>query len=263
MLQQEIPSVISVEIGTYLESARVIGVRMAELHLALASEPDDKEFAPEAFTPAYQRALLQSMRNVAVHNLRRLRKQLRTLPQDLLPLAHQVADLEGAIIQRYRELFGHRLSAKRIRIHGDCHLGELVWNRKGLLLLRFSRAICSRRLANGASNGRPCATRPPCCVRFITPPLPVCTSTWRAAASRQRTCPASSPGWDCGPAGGPGLSEIHLHRLDKSGRCRTTHWNCARCCKPIFCIKSSANWAVNLTSHLPACSFPFRASSFW
>jgi maltose alpha-D-glucosyltransferase/alpha-amylase len=137
MLQQEIPSVISVEIGTYLESARVIGVRMAELHLALASEPDDKEFAPEAFTPAYQRAPLQSMRNVAVHNLRRLRKQLRTLPQDLLPLAHQVADLEGAIIQRYRELFGHRLSAKRIRIHGDCHLGELVWTGKDFFFCDF------------------------------------------------------------------------------------------------------------------------------
>ena len=36
-------------IGRYLESARLLGERTAELHVALASEPDDPAFAPEPF----------------------------------------------------------------------------------------------------------------------------------------------------------------------------------------------------------------------
>ncbi|MFO1475296.1 MAG: maltose alpha-D-glucosyltransferase [Verrucomicrobiota bacterium] len=131
------PAAVSEEIGTYLESARVIGVRTAELHLALASEPDDKEFAPEPFTPAYQRGLLQSMRNLAIQNVRLLGKQLRTLPPEILPLARRVAEMEGAIVKRHRELFGHRLTAQRIRIHGDCHLGQVLWTGKDFFFCDF------------------------------------------------------------------------------------------------------------------------------
>jgi maltose alpha-D-glucosyltransferase/alpha-amylase len=137
LLDQGIPAVISEEIGTYLESARVIGVRAAELHLALASDPDNSDFAPESFTPSYQRALFQSMRNVAVQNLRLLRKQIKTLPPELLAPAQRVAELEPAIIQRLRALFGHRITARRIRIHGDCHLGQMLWTGRDFVFFGF------------------------------------------------------------------------------------------------------------------------------
>ena len=52
-------------IGAYLESAALLGRRTAELHVALASRRDDPAFAPEPFTPLYQRSLYQSMRTLA------------------------------------------------------------------------------------------------------------------------------------------------------------------------------------------------------
>ena len=65
--------------GAYLDAARLMGRRTAELHLALASRPDDPKFAPEACSPGWQRATYQSMRNVAGQSLRTLSVRRRTL----------------------------------------------------------------------------------------------------------------------------------------------------------------------------------------
>jgi maltose alpha-D-glucosyltransferase/alpha-amylase len=124
-------------IGTYLESARLLGERTAGMHLALASEAEAKHFAPEPFTPHYVRGLFQSMRNLATQNLRLLRKQLRTLPAEAVPMAERVLALEGELINRYRPLFERRIRAHRIRIHGDYHLGQVLWTGKDFVILDF------------------------------------------------------------------------------------------------------------------------------
>ena len=130
-------------IGTYLESTRLLGVRTAELHLTLASEPEDRSFAPEPFTSYYQRSLFQSMRNLAVESFWQLRKQLKTLPPEVLPLAQRALELKPAIIQQFRRLFEHRLAAQRIRIHGNLHLGEVLWTGKDFVFLDFEGSIAT------------------------------------------------------------------------------------------------------------------------
>ena len=69
----EVPAAVSGLLGAYLESARLLGRRTAELHGALASVPDDPVFAPEPFTPLAQRSLYQSLRS----QVRRTFEQLR------------------------------------------------------------------------------------------------------------------------------------------------------------------------------------------
>ena len=78
-------------------------------------------------TPHYLRGTFQSMRSLAVQNLRLLRKQIKSLPPELAPVAQRVAELEAAILQRYRRLVEQNFEARRIRIHGDLHLGQLLW----------------------------------------------------------------------------------------------------------------------------------------
>jgi maltose alpha-D-glucosyltransferase/alpha-amylase len=130
------PPVLEI-VGTYLESARQLGERTAELHLALAADPEDQAFAPEPFTPHYVRGLFQSMRNLAMQNLRLLRKQLKALPEDVVPLAERVLAREAEIIQRYRPLFEQRMVARRIRVHGDYHLGQVLWTGRDFVILDF------------------------------------------------------------------------------------------------------------------------------
>jgi maltose alpha-D-glucosyltransferase/alpha-amylase len=147
---QQIPPDASNAIGTYLESARLLGTRTAEFHLALASEPENRDFAPESFTPHYQRALFQAMRGLAVENLRQVRQQMKILPAEILPLAQRVAELEPAIVECYQQFSQNRFSAKRIRIHADCHLGRVLWTGKDFVFINFegdpSLALSERRI---------------------------------------------------------------------------------------------------------------------
>ena len=131
------PAEITGLVGTYLEFARLLGVRTAELHLALASGKPGSEFSVVPMTPQYVRGLFQSMRSLALKNLRRLRKQMKTLPPDLIPVAHRVLELEPVIIGHYCKLVGQRFVAGRIRIHGDCHLGQVLWTGQDFVFLDF------------------------------------------------------------------------------------------------------------------------------
>ncbi|HEX5399676.1 MAG TPA: maltose alpha-D-glucosyltransferase [Verrucomicrobiae bacterium] len=123
-------------VGTYLESARLLGVRTAELHLALASG-DDGEFLLEPMTPHYRRSVFQSMRSLAVQNLRLLRKEIKSLPPDLEPVVQQIMDWESAILELYRQLVSQWFEAGRIRIHGDCHLRQILWTGRDFVFLDF------------------------------------------------------------------------------------------------------------------------------
>jgi len=141
IFEQDIPPAVLENIGTYLESARLLGVRTAELHLTLASESEDRNFAPEPFTSYYQRSLFQSIRNLAAETFWQLRKQLKTLPPEVLPLAQRALELKPAIIQHFRRLFEHRIAAQRIRVHGNLDLGEVLWTGKDFVFLDFEGSV--------------------------------------------------------------------------------------------------------------------------
>ena len=134
---RDIPAAVLENIGTYAESARLLGVRTAELHLMLASDTEDRNFAPEAFTSYYQRSLFQSMRNQAVESFWQLRGQLKTLPPEVASLARRALELKPTIPQQFRRLFEHRLVAQRIRIHGNLDLSEVLWTGKDFVFLDF------------------------------------------------------------------------------------------------------------------------------
>lgn len=148
--RQEFPAEVPELVGTYLESARLLGVRTAELHLVLASEPEDPNFAPEPFTSYYQRGLYQSMRNATRHNLHQLRDALSRLPAPTVLLANRVLDREPEILRRFQALLTLRVSASRIRCHGDYGLDQVLHTGKDFMIVDFEghpgQAISERRI---------------------------------------------------------------------------------------------------------------------
>ena len=149
----EIPGEVFETIGTYIESARILGRRTAELHLALA-EGTEPAFRPEPMSILYQRSLYQSWRGMLRRALDLLRLRRDRLKDDVRPIAERVLELGPSIETRLRSIVGLKIAASRIRVHGDYHLGQVLYTGKDFLIIDFegepARSLGERRLTRSA-----------------------------------------------------------------------------------------------------------------
>ncbi len=150
LTEQEPPPILGEMLGTYVEMARLLGTRTAEMHLALASDTDDPAFAPESMTTLYQRSMYQSMRNQTQRVLALLQQRLPQLPEDAAPSARELVDGSDRLLGAFQKVIGRRIDAKRIRCHGDYHLGQVLYTGKDFVIIDFegepARSLTERRL---------------------------------------------------------------------------------------------------------------------
>ncbi len=122
----------------YLQRARLLGQRTGEMHLALASRGDVPDFAPEPFTTYYQRELYQGARSLARQTLAGLRKHVRDLPEEAdRARARELLRAEDGLLARFKRIVDHKLSGRRIRCHGDYHLGQVLYTGRDFVIIDF------------------------------------------------------------------------------------------------------------------------------
>jgi maltose alpha-D-glucosyltransferase/alpha-amylase len=141
-------------IGAYLHAANLIGQRVAELHVALLSDLNDPEFAPEGYSSLYQRSVYQSMRNLLGRVMRQLAGRMRMLPKELQPGAQAILDHKDQVGACFDSFLKHRLSVARQRTHGDLHLGQMLYTGKDFVIIDFegepARQLTERRRKRSA-----------------------------------------------------------------------------------------------------------------
>ncbi len=144
------PAPVHEMLGTYMESAELLGMRTGELHLALASDLENPDFMPEPFSTLYQRSLYQSMRNASRRTFQLLRGRQRSLPEEVVPAARRLAEEEDVVLARFRAVVDRKLPVTRIRCHGDYHLGQVLFTGKDFAVIDFegepARSLTERRL---------------------------------------------------------------------------------------------------------------------
>src|SRR6476469_4074091 len=149
-LSLEIPALARELIGSYLASAELLGQRTAELHLALASDTENPAFAPENFTSFYQRSIYQHMRNLAGRTLLELKKRLSKLPPEIQKSAQKLLNREDLLMERFKSILNLRITADRIRCHGDFHFGQVLYTGKDFVIIDFggerNRPLNERRM---------------------------------------------------------------------------------------------------------------------
>ena len=149
-LPKDLPSLAKETIGPYLTSAQLLGRRTAELHTALASDTEDLDFSPEPFSFMYQTSLYQSMRSFTTRTFQLLHDRLNDVPESLKEDALHALQLEKSIIERYQLIRSQKISAVRMRCHGDYHLGQVLYTGKDFVIIDFegepARSISERKL---------------------------------------------------------------------------------------------------------------------
>jgi maltose alpha-D-glucosyltransferase/alpha-amylase len=140
--------------GIYPEKAKLLARRTGELHLALASGADHPAFAPEPFNSMAQRSAYQSMRALLRRNFDSLKKKLECVPETFRDEAREVLAAEKEILSREKRLLDRKTNAAKIRIHGDYHLGQLLYTGKDFVILDFegepARPLSERKLKRSA-----------------------------------------------------------------------------------------------------------------
>jgi maltose alpha-D-glucosyltransferase/alpha-amylase len=142
------PDVFEV-VGAALHSSAVLGTRTGEMHLALASDPTDPAFAPERMSADELAEMSANLREQARKAFALLRARLDSLAEHLRPLAKRVLANGPALVEQLGQLSGDGSNLIKTRIHGDYHLGQVLWAENDFVILDFEgepgRTMAERR----------------------------------------------------------------------------------------------------------------------
>ncbi|MBV8780816.1 MAG: maltose alpha-D-glucosyltransferase [Phycisphaerae bacterium] len=144
------PKEISSLMTAPLELARLLGRRTAEMHAAMADDRGDSAFTAEPFSLTYQRSLLQSMRNTTRSTMQTLSNRIETLTGETRAMADELLRRQADVLRKFHEVTGRPVHASRSRVHGDYHLGQVLWTGKDFVIVDFEgeplRPVGERRL---------------------------------------------------------------------------------------------------------------------
>ena len=140
---------VSEAIGEYLPSARTLGRRTAELHLALASDPTVPAFAPEPLSTEDLARITSEARAQAETSLGVLRTKVDGLKEPTAEMARGVMEGVPPVLAKLEGLPNRMPGAFKIRCHGDYHLGQVLWSDNDFVVLDFegepSKPLARRR----------------------------------------------------------------------------------------------------------------------
>jgi maltose alpha-D-glucosyltransferase/alpha-amylase len=135
-------------IGDYVESARLLGQRTAEMHAVLA-RGQEADFVPEPFSPSDGVKLYEEMHHEADTAFNVLRQKQGAITGAGAESARELLQLENRVRERFAELKNSRIGADRIRFHGDYHLGQVLYTGSDFMIIDFegepARPLSERR----------------------------------------------------------------------------------------------------------------------
>ncbi len=124
-------------VGAYLDAASMLGVRTAEMHLALAAPTSEPAFAPVRMSRQDAERLRQEFVDHGGGAFDALKESLSRLPDGVVELAGLVLSRRRQAIDRFLQIPAHDLQVLRTRIHGDYHLGQVLRVKGDFVILDF------------------------------------------------------------------------------------------------------------------------------
>jgi maltose alpha-D-glucosyltransferase/alpha-amylase len=131
----EPPPLVIDLLAEHLPLVRLLGERTAELHRALAHDRNNPEFMPRAHTALSQRSFYQSLRNLSARSFDKLARA--HLEPPALELANALRAKKHELSRRFDRLLTVRLGGRLMRVHGDYHLGQVLYTGRDFYIVDF------------------------------------------------------------------------------------------------------------------------------
>ena len=119
------------------EKVELLGKRTAEMHLALLSDKKNNDFKPEKFNADYIIWLQGHLNKLLVKRINLLKENYARLDKNAKALADDFISSEKAIERFFEKIGNSDLKSSRIRIHGDYHLGQVLFTGSDYLIIDF------------------------------------------------------------------------------------------------------------------------------
>jgi maltose alpha-D-glucosyltransferase/alpha-amylase len=126
MAAMEVPAELQRSAAASLTAAALLGRRTAEMHLALATPTRDPAFTAEPFSAEDLNRDSLRIQDQITSALEALKAKFTTLPDEIVGEAALLLSLRRELLDRARNLAAGDAGGKRIRIHGDYHLGQTL-----------------------------------------------------------------------------------------------------------------------------------------
>jgi maltose alpha-D-glucosyltransferase / alpha-amylase len=148
---EEMPEMLKELIdGADAERARLLGVRTGEMHLALAAAKDEPDFKPEPYSLHYQRSLFAGLQTLVRSTFSNQTRKLQQLPDETRKQAEEVLAMRQEVLNVLKHIYRKKIDVVKIRIHGDYHLGQVLFTGKDFIITDFegepARSYSERRL---------------------------------------------------------------------------------------------------------------------
>lgn len=136
--------------ATVADRIHLLGVRTGEMHRLLASGTSRPDFKPEPYSLHYQRSLYAGLQSLVRSTFENLSRSLRKLSPEVRNEAEEVLGMKEEILSVFKRIYEKKIDVVKIRIHGDYHLGQVLFTGKDFVITDFegepARSLSERRL---------------------------------------------------------------------------------------------------------------------
>jgi 1,4-alpha-glucan branching enzyme len=131
------PPDVADTIGPYASLAEKLGQRVGEMHVALASRPHDRAFAPEPLDRSSREATVAALDVELGHVLDALDGRTKSLSDGARAALSAVRAGRSELMARLAEVARREDAGVKMRVHGDLHLGQVLFTGDDFAIIDF------------------------------------------------------------------------------------------------------------------------------